>query len=466
MHESQENGRRRTIPLYIRVLIGVVAGVFLGVVFQTRPILLGLKNEDLGQLGMLVIKLLRTLATPLILFAILDAFARTRISAERGGKLVLICLVNVSVAMCIGLTLMNTLRPGERWLGHLEEIRREVHARPLEMKRSEDPDAPPPTLDFLKNVSYYVPSSVVKPFLYNNIISVVLLGLLGGAALRRVKDRQAAEGATSIQSVERFVEAVYQILIQMLMWVVQAVPFAVFGVVAQVVGKSGLGVFSILGAFLAVTLAGLAIHALIYYPLVAWFVGRKPPKVYLGQGADAILTGLSTNSSLATVPVTLYCLTKKMGVSEQSARLGACVGTNLNNDGITLYEAMTALFLAQAIGFKLGLGQQMIVVMTSIMAGAGVAGIPEAGLIVLPLVLGAAGLPDSVIAMAIPLIVPVDWIIARCRSGVNVMSDMLVSILLDRSAPAEAKEPPETDLPESRYGPDGPVSALAESERA
>jgi Na+/H+-dicarboxylate symporter len=120
-----------------------------------------------------------------------------------------------------------------------------------------------------------------------------------------------------------------------------------------------------------------------------------------------------------------------MGVSPQSARLSACVGTQLNNDGITLYEAMAALFLAQAIGMDLPFSKQMIIVVSSIMAGAGIAGIPEAGLIVLPLVLGATGFPDSVIAAALPLIIPVDWILARARSGVNVMADMLVAILLD-----------------------------------
>jgi Na+/H+-dicarboxylate symporter len=171
----------------------------------------------------------------------------------------------------------------------------------------------------------------------------------------------------------------------------------------------------------------------LYYPLLAWWIGKKPPQVYLKGGADAIVTGFSTNSSLATVPLTLRCLTENMGISERSARLSACVGTNLNNDGITLYEAMAALFLAQATGFSLDLPQQMVIVLASIMAGVGVAGIPEAGLIVLPLVLGAAGLPEAVVVAAIPLVMPVDWIIARCRSVVNVLSDMLVAILLDRN---------------------------------
>jgi Na+/H+-dicarboxylate symporter len=200
--------------------------------------------------------------------------------------------------------------------------------------------------------------------------------------------------------------------------------------VAQVVGKSGLGVFSVLWIFLVAMLAGLAIHSLIYYPLMAWFIGKKSPKVYVGQGADAIMTALSCNSSLATVPVTLRCL-ERMNVSAQSSRLAACVGTNLNNDGITLYEAMAALFLAQALGFDLTVGKQLVIVVASIIAGAGVAGIPEAGMIIMPLVLTAAGLPDEVILASIPLIMTVDWIIARARSAVNVMSDMLVAILLD-----------------------------------
>jgi Na+/H+-dicarboxylate symporter len=462
MQNTGPGAARRSIPLYVRVLIGVALGALLGVLFGTKPYLGGLRNEDLGQLGMLVIRLLKALAVPLILFAILDAFARTRISARSGGRLILICLVNVSVAMAIGLVIMNTLRPGDQWRGKMDELTGVVQsAAPPSSAPAASPAASPapaakpeagakslptaksdsdsqPTLNPLKNIAGYVPESLVDPFVRNNVITVVLLAILMGAALRRVKERQAAAGDTSIQAVERFVEAGYQMLILMLEWVVLAVPFAVFGVVAHVVGKSGLSVFNALWVFLGTALLGLGIHSLIYYPLAAWLVGKRSPREYLGKGADAIIMGLSINSSLATVPMTLHCLTRKMGVSHSSARLAACVGTNLNNDGITLYEAMAALFLAQAVGMQLSLSHQVVVVLASIMAGIGVAGIPEAGLVVLPLVLGAAGLPEAVIAAAIPLIIPVDWIIARVRSGVNVMSDMLVAILLDATGRTDA----------------------------
>jgi Na+/H+-dicarboxylate symporter len=237
------------------------------------------------------------------------------------------------------------------------------------------------------------------------------------------------------------VGSIYRWLVRVLWWIIRLVPFAVFGVLASIVGRVGVGVFSALWIFLVAILVGLSLHAFVYYPLVAWLAGKKPLRVYLGRGVDAIMTAISCNSSLATVPVTLRAL-ERMEVSPQSARLAACVGTNLNNDGVTLYEAMAALFLAQALGYELSIGHQLLIVVASIMAGIGVAGIPEAGLIVLPLVLSAAGLPNSVIAAAIPLIMSVDWILARVRSGVNVMSDMLVAILLDELENKDASDEP------------------------
>ncbi|MFO1417609.1 MAG: dicarboxylate/amino acid:cation symporter [Methylotetracoccus sp.] len=422
----------RTLPLYVKVIGGVLIGGVLGWAFGTEPYLFGLRNEYLGQAGLLVVRLLKALATPLILFAILDGFISTDLSLRHGMRLLGICLINVTVAMTIGLTIMNLVQPGLAWAGDLAALTREIHERsPAPLLQA--PKSPDVTLNVLTNLGGYVPENLVEPFLKNNIISIVLFAVLCGCALRRVRTLQNRMGDTrGIETIERVVRTGYQVFVQMLEWIVQAVPFAVLGVVAQVVGKAGLGVFSILWVLLLTILAGLAIHALVYYPALAWWAGRKPPSVYLGKGADAILTALSTNSSLATVPVTLRCLTGPIGVSDRSARLACCVGTNLNNDGITLYEAMTVLFLAQAAGYSLDYMQQAVVVLSAILAGAGIAGIPEAGLIVLPLVLSAVGLPDALIAAAIPLILPVDWIIARCRSAVNVMSDMLVAIMLDR----------------------------------
>lgn len=425
------------LPLYIQVLIAVTGGALLGMAFGQEPYLAGLRNEELGRLGLLVVTLLKTLAVPLIFFAILDALIRTSLPLRQGTKLLVICLINVSVAMTIGLVIMNSWKPGLQWYGHVDELLQLVPgSRPSEAGLA---PASGGTQHPLEDLVSYIPRTIMAPFSSSNVIGVVLLALVIGFTLRRLRG-DADHGSGVVHKMARTIERIYYRLVQLLGWIILLVPLAVFGVVAQVVGKAGIGVFSVLWIFLAAMLAGLAVHALVYYPLVAWLVGKKSPRIYIGQGADAIATALSCNSSLATVPVTLRCL-ERMQVSPQSSRLAACVGTNLNNDGITLYEAMAALFLAQALGFDLPMANQVLIVVASIIAGAGVAGIPEAGIIILPLVLSAAGLPDHVILAAIPLIMTVDWIIARARSGVNVMSDMLVAILLDTGRATPAAEP-------------------------
>jgi Na+/H+-dicarboxylate symporter len=419
------------LPLYVQVVIGVAAGAILGVLFGTESYGFNLfSNAALGQLGQLVIRLLKALAAPLVFFAILDAMIHTDISFKHGSRLLALCLMNLTVAMIIGLTLMNTLRPGHLWEGRLTAMTGQLDH---DANRSLSKPIPENlTLDPLKNIAGYIPESLAKPFVENNVIAIILLALLAGAAIRRLKRQAADEERAGINILEKLIEVGYRLLLQMLLWVVKAIPFAVFGVVAQVVGKTGMEVFELVTVFLAAMLGGLLIHALVYYPGMVKWGGRMPIRQYFSGGADAIVTGFSTNSSLATMPVTLRCLTDNLGISSRSARLSVCIGTNLNNDGIILYEAMAALFLAQAIGIELNFAQQLVIIMAAVMVGVGISGIPEAGLIALPLVLSTAGLPEALVVTTVPLITTIDWIIARFRSGVNIMNDMLIAILLDR----------------------------------
>ncbi len=415
------------MPLYLKVVAGVVIGGLLGVSFGNTPYLWGWVNNDaLGQLGMLIIRLLKTLATPLVFFAIIDALLRCDIGFRHAGRLLAICFVNLTSALLLGLTIMNVFHPGMAWNGHLGELTGQIANINF---KSAPPDV---TLNPLKNFTGYIPENLVDPFLKNNVISVILIALLTGSALRYLQRHPFPGDNAGITLLCHLITAAYHLVLQMLTWVIALIPFAIAGVVAQVIGRSGLSVFILLSVFLAAMLAGLLIHGFVYYPLMARVIGKLPVKRYLGQGLDAIVTAFSTNSSLATVPVTLRCLTEKMGVSERSARLSATIGTNLNNDGIILYEAMAAIFLAQALGFNPDLSQQLLIAGAATMVGIGVSGIPEAGLIALPLVLSAIGISEQLIVAIIPLIATVDWMIARCRSVVNVLSDMLVAILLDR----------------------------------
>ncbi|CAN5812535.1 dicarboxylate/amino acid:cation symporter [soil metagenome] len=424
--------RRLHLPLYLRVVAGVVLGAVVGVIAGKSPMIGDFTTDDLGKLGLLVIRLLKTLAVPLVVFAVLDAITRTNVSARAGFRLLAICAVNVTVAFCIGLALMNLLHPGYAWRGHIQEITGLTHE-----VMAKTPEGT--TLSPMAMLSSWIPQSVAQPFTDNNVISLVLLAILAGASVRQIRKEAATKNdAETTHEVSTLVAAIaggYRVLMRMLTFVIHIVPFAVFCVVAQVVGKAGLGTFSVLSGFLVVILLGFAIHALVYYPLVSWLVGGVHPRDFVKHGANAVVTGLSMNSSLATMPVTLQSL-ENMGVGPTSARLSACIGTNFNNDGITLYEAMAAIFLAQALGHDLSLGAQLTIVISALMAGIGVAGIPEAGLIVLPLVLASAGFSDQTVGALLPVVLTVDWILARCRSGVNVMADMVVAILLDRWAKA------------------------------
>lgn len=407
-----------------KIIIAVILGTLAGIVFGNNAVFGIIHLDTLGKLGYLVIKLLKTLAIPLIFFAIVDAIPRTQINGKHFLRLLGICAINVSVAMGIGLIILNTFHPGHYWAAHHADI---LHSLTQNL---EIPTAAPQRIDLLSVISGFIPESVVSPFVTGSVISVVILALLCGFALR-YSLRHPNESQESHLFMIKLIESGFHLTMTCLHWVIAVIPYAVFGMVAQVVGKSGIAIFQILWVFLVVILSGLLIHALLYYPLVNWLVGRKSPKLFFKIGSAPIITALSSNSSLATVPITLKSL-DALDVSEESSRLAACIGTNFNNDGITLYEAMAAIFLLQAFGLAPDIWGQLAIVGVAILAGCGIAGIPEAGLIMLPIVLESAGFSTGMVALAIPLIVPVDWIIARVRSMVNVMSDMTVAILLDR----------------------------------
>jgi DAACS family dicarboxylate/amino acid:cation (Na+ or H+) symporter len=271
-----------------------------------------------------------------------------------------------------------------------------------------------------------VPSSIGAPFVENAILTIVVLAVLLGAALRRVKTEQLARGETGWKHVEDGVGALLRAFELMLTWVIAVVPLAVFGVVAQTVGQHGLAPLAGLGPYIGTALLGLALQVFLVYQ--AWLLAARVPLGWFWRGArDAVVYAAGASSSLATLPVTLRCL-DRMRISPASARLAACVGTNLNNDGILLYEAMAVLFVAQAHGIALSLPQQIGAAAVCLVAGVGIAGVPEAGLISLSLVLATVGLPLQLL----PLLLTVDWLLSRARAMTNVTSDMLVAVLLDR----------------------------------
>ena len=433
--------------MYLRVLTGVLLGAAIGLTFGTRPIIFGGTTSELGEIAGLYIQLLTTLATPLIFFAILDAFVRTNITGRQGAKMFAICGLNVTVAFAIGLTIINIWQPGRAWQGKLATLAQTVASGEKESDKAKALDVAEKTkqssLSPLKLLKSYVPKSIAQPFADNMVLTVAALAILIGAAMRSLKHSTAVgsdaggELAAALRTFEPCVVAAYQIVLKLLGWIIEVAPLAICLAVAGSVGAVGTDVFHLVWIFFKTVAAALAVHALGYYLLSAWLIGGKSPRVFLREGLTAILTGFSINSSLATAPLTLDAL-KRMRVSESSARLSACVGTNFNNDGITLYEAITALFIAQAAGMSLPLSQQITILLAALAGSMGIAGIPNSGLIILALVLKAAQLPDDIVQLALPIVYSIDFINARLRSAVNVMGDIQVAILLDAGTNAES----------------------------
>jgi DAACS family dicarboxylate/amino acid:cation (Na+ or H+) symporter len=221
-------------------------------------------------------------------------------------------------------------------------------------------------------------------------------------------------------------------------FVIELVPFAVLGLVASIAGTQGFAPFAALGAFIVAVLVALLLQCTYYLVRIRLGSWVRPFSL-IYKTRDALIMAFSTGSSTVTMPVTYERLTRDVGLREESASLGALVGANFNNDGTALYEAMAALFVsqllaAQGAGAGLTLPQQLLVVLTSVVASVGAAGIPEAGLVTMTLVFNAVDLPAEYIA----LLLPVDWFLDRCRTVINVLGDMNVSCMLDGKEPPSA----------------------------
>jgi Na+/H+-dicarboxylate symporter len=393
-------------PFYAQILAGIALGVLTGMA-------LGRQAGALGEVGRLVIQLVKLFAVPLLLFAILEAFLKTDIAGRAAGRMVAITSFNTAMALLIGLGLSNWLKPGAH----------------LTLPAGAGPAATPTgRIDFFKTVSGYIPTNFVDPFRENLVITIILLAVVIGLALRAVKHEQMRRGETGYRAIEDMVGTAFRSTEILLGWVIRLIPFAVFGVVAKTIGEQGFAPLRGLAVYVGVALLGLALHVFVTYQAWIVFVARMPLQAFWRGARDPVLYAMGAASSLATLPVTLTAL-GKMKVSAESARLAACVGTNLNNDGILLYEAMAVLFVAQVHGLDLSVGQQLVAAFGCIVAGVGISGIPDAGLISLSLVLTTVGLPVEIV----PLLFTVDWLVGRARAMTNVVSDMLVAVLLDRT---------------------------------
>ncbi len=394
------------LPLYVRILIGLVLGVIVGVA-------LGPKAAPFDVPAKLILRALGALAPPIVLLAIVHALMKADVRGRLAGKMGGLLVLNTLVAISVGLLVANVLRPGR----HAQLA---PPTKPVEL----------PKADVVSQLLDNVPDSLIRPLVENKVIGVVFVAVAVGLAGRSLvgEKRKLLENGTEIA---------FDVVIRILHWIIALVPLAVFSKVASIVGKSGFEPFKALGAFVVAVLAALAIQLAYYLVRIRFGSWLRPVQVLRGM-RDALVMAFSTASSTATMPVTFERL-RRLGLRERSASMGSLVGSNFNNDGTALYEAMSALFVAQMLGANLSLVDQVLIVVTSVIASVGAAGIPEAGLVTMTLVFTAVRLPTEYIA----LLLTVDWFLDRARTAVNVMGDVNVSCLLDgKQKGTDAEESP------------------------
>ena len=388
-------------PLYLRIVIAMALGAVTGLLLGERTMVLEIPSK-------VILQLLGALAPPLILVAVTHVLMTTSIRGKMVLRLAGLLLLNTLVAITIGLTVANIMKPGS-WSDFA-----------VATTTPGETSGPSPLALLVQNV----PKSILGPLGdQQNIIGVIVIAIAFGIALRGVKEQR-------LENVRDVVELAYGLLLKMLHWIIHLVPLGVFAIVAKVIGTEGFAPFKAMGVFIIAVLLALLIQAGWYLLRIRFFSWVRPLAVLKGI-RDALVMAFSTGSSTATMPVTYACLKEKVGLREESASMGSLVGANFNNDGTALYEAMAALFVAQLLGMELTMTQQLLVVVTSIIASVGAAGIPEAGLVTMTLVFTAVKLPVEYIG----LLLTVDWFLDRCRTSINVLGDVNVSCLIDGRTP-------------------------------
>ncbi len=418
--ESRPGG----IPLFVWVIGAAALAVPVGLLVPRVVGGVDLPTQ-LDLMPNLIIRAIKALATPLVVFAILSAIVTNDVRGRQGGRMMFYYLVNTIVAIAIGLAFSNLVRPG---VGAklAETAPAPVAAAPAA------PGAKAELQGITKLLYEMVPESIADSFVRNHLAQLVVVTLALGIGLAKIRDEQRLRGETSHQVVIDLITVVFELLMRVLLWLVVLVPLAVFGVVAANIMRSGLDVFKSLLWFIAVVLGGLACQVTWYLVQLGVFA-RMSPVRFLKGAANVMATAFSTSSTGATMPVTLRALTGPLGVSRQSSQLAACVGTNFNNDGTALYQAAVVLFIAQDLGRDLAAMDQVVICLTTVVASIGAGCIPSGSFVTLPLIFAAVALPVE----QITFLLTIDWFLDRCRTTSNVLGDMTVAVLLDRTATVE-----------------------------
>lgn len=393
------------IKLHWQILIALILGILYGF-YLTEYV------SYISWMGELFLRALKMIIIPLILSSIISGVANIG-KAENLGRLGLKTLsyyVMTSIfAIVTGLVLVNIFTPGVGAdLGFTENVDHLMGERET----------------FGETLLHIIPTNIFIAFSEGKMLSIIFFSIVFGFFISRASTKHR-------HIMTDFFNAVFDIMMKITMFIIRFTPFGVFGIVAYQVSNSPdiLELAHRLGLYMLVVLLGLFFHAFVTLPLLTRIIGKVHPWRHLKNLSTPLLTAFSTSSSSATLPLTMEAVENNDGVSNKITSFTLPLGATINMDGTALYECVAAMFIAQAYGVDLSFGQQVIVVITALLASIGAAGIPMAGLVMITIILSAVGLPLE----GVGLILAVDRILDMFRTATNVWSDSCGAVIIAKS---------------------------------
>lgn len=440
--------------LHWKIIIGMIAGLLWGVAAAA----FGLQEFTLNWIspwGQIFINLLKLIAVPLVLTSLIVGVASlsdVKKLSRMGGKTIAVYLFTTAVAVTIGLCVVNVLKPGKTIPDDLTQKLKKSYETTVASKASNAKNAQKRRP--LQPLIEMVPPNIVSAAANNrNMLQVVIIAILFGIALIQI------ENSRSDQLIQ-ILDIANEVVLKVVDMAMLLAPFGVFSLLANtIVSVAGNDISQIgellkgLGFYCFVVVLGLLIHAGITFPLMIKFFTPMKLKTFFKGIAPAQLLAFSTSSSGATLPVTMERCETNLGVEEEVTSFVLPLGSTINMDGTALYQAIAAVFIAQATGIPLTFGDQLTIIFTAVLASVGTVAIPGAGIIMLLIVLEAIGVPSAGIA----LILGVDRILDMLRTTVNVTGDAAVCVLIAHKE-GQLGTPDEEDEPHFRMNRSEPVA--------
>lgn len=392
----------RKFELHWQILIALNLAVFFGIYFK----------EHIGYvawMGEVFLRGLKMIIIPLIFSSIVSGVTNIG-NSENIGRLgfrtITYYISTSTLAILVGLILVNIFKPG---IG-------------ADLNLSQEIDLGIESDTLATTLIKIIPENIFSAFSSNGqMLSVIFFAMLFGFFITRARFEYQ-------ESLKTFFNAVFDVMMKLTLFIIKFTPFGIFGLVAEKVAQQDdlISLMQSMGLYMAVVVMALAFHSIITLPALLTIIGRVKPLKHFKAMRTPLLTAFSTSSSSATLPLTIQAVESNSGVSNKISSFTLPLGATINMDGTALYECIAVIFIAQAYGVDLSVGQQIIVVVTALLASIGAAGIPMAGLVMITIVLTAVGLPLE----GVGLILAVDRILDMFRTTVNVWSDSCGAVVI------------------------------------